>query len=67
MVLAGMDGYGRFPGAEIDRWQVVAHLTGIVTQGVGVALPELTEVVFPPALENAVSSLGTRMELTHTD
>ena len=61
---AGGDGGGGAVGAEVDGGERVAHLSRLVTPGVGVAETELAGVVDAPALDRAVGGEGARVLLT---
>jgi hypothetical protein len=47
--------------AEVDRREVVAHLTGLVAPILDIAQAELAEVVEPPTLDRAVVEKGARV------
>ena len=48
-VLPGRDLYGRPSAREVDEFQVVPHLPGLVADGIGVADAQLPVGIRPPA------------------
>lgn len=62
MGAAGRDGGGGAAGAQVDGVEVVAHLAGVVAEGVGAALAEPPEVAVAPALDGAVGETRARVE-----
>jgi len=64
---AGGDSRGGPSRSEVYDWQVVAHLTGVVAQRIGVTLTEPTLVSFPPALDGTIVEQGTRVGIVGGD
>ena len=56
------NGDGGVAGAEVDFRELVTHFVGLVTDGLGVSLAELAELVVSPALHAAIVEQGAGVE-----